>query len=608
MKSIIKQYRIILPSLIVGLLFGWLLIGSGESGDQHAVDEGHEHTEEDGTTWTCSMHPQIRQEKPGLCPICAMDLIPAENESADQSGADPNEVSMTESAIALAQIQTSLVSAESVIHEVNLNGKVEADERQVAEATARFGGRIEELFVSFTGQTVQKGDPLATIYSPELVSAQKELIVAAKNKENQPAIYQASREKLALWELSDQQIDQIEKSGQPRNFFEILSPITGTVTMRKVSKGDYVSMGDPLFSLVDLSSVWVVLDAYEVDLPWIQARDPVHFWLTNQPAERRQAQVEFIDPVMDPQKRTARIRFSVSNMSNKLKPGMFVSATIKGSLVSESQHLSIPRSAVLWTGKRSLVYVRVPDRETPAFLMREVNLGPLSGDTYIVENGLVEGDEVVTNGVFKVDASAQLRGLSSMMNPDGGPVSGSHNHGATHKTDHDATELALEQPDESASSEIQTFDVDPLFQLSLNELYQAYLPMKDALVETHARKTRRAAKKLQPVLEAIDMNLLEGDAHMAWMDQFKQMKSAIDQIVDSKDVEMQRKAFSKFMDGFYVAVKSFGLKDQTLFYQYCPMAFNDAGGYWISDEERIMNPYFGDVMLHCGEVKEVIEN
>lgn len=601
MKNIVKQYKIIIPTLIIGLLIGWFVLGSGSRRNEGIAEADHEHTESVGGVWTCSMHPQIRQDKPGQCPICGMDLIPAEDQSSSDAGVDPNEVPMTPSAIALARIQTTEVELGNSDHQVKLQGKIEVDERRIAEATARFGGRIEELFVSFTGQFVKKGDPLASIFSPELVSAQKELLEAASDKAANPAIYEATRAKLRLWDLTGEQIDQIEKAGQPENYFQVLSPISGTVTMRKVAKGDYIKKGDALFSLVDLSQVWVVLDAYESDLPWVSLHDPVEYWLTSQSAKKYKSKVEFVNPVVDPQKRTAAVRFSVSNIDASLKPGMFVSAQIQGKLTGKPGHLMIPKSAVLWTGKRSLVYVSVPERETPSFLMREILLGPEAGDFYIVEEGLEAGEEIVTNGVFKVDASAQLRGLHSMMNPD--------------KPDQtvmdDLQEMDMKGMGDSVpvqTAEIKPFDVDPLFQLSLNDLYKAYLPMKDAFVLTHARKARKAAKKLIPVLEAIDMNMLDGDAHMAWMGQFEKMKKSVQQIADSKDIEEQRMAFSNFNEGFYEAVKSFGLNNKKVYYQFCPMAFDDRGAYWFSNEEIISNPYYGDVMLRCGEVVEVIEN
>jgi len=590
MKNILKQYKLILLSILIGLLAGWILFHPGGNRQENDLHAGHDHESAEGVIWTCSMHPQIQQDKPGLCPICAMDLIPLETGGSDQEGVDPNEVSMTESAAKLADIQTYIVKSGTPVRSVHLQGKVAEDERNIAELTARFGGRIEKLVVSFTGQQVVKGQILATIYSPELLIAQKELLEAAKMRESRPALYDAARSKLLLWNLTEDQIAGIEKVDKPRSHFEILSPISGTVTMRHVALGDYVKEGSALFMVVDLSRVWIQLDAYESDLPWIKLNAPVSFELRSVPGEKFTARVAFIDPVINPRTRVAKVRLNFPNAKGLLKPEMFVSAVLEASLKGAENQLVIPKTSVLWTGKRSLVYVAVPDRETPSFLMREIVLGAEAGNQYLIEDGLTEGEEIVMNGVFKIDAAAQLRGLPSMMNPDGGMQMTGHNHG-----------------DMAGGMESFKADVDSQFKQQLTELYDAYLPMKDAFVLTNSKKVRKAGKKLIPFLDAVDMQLLEGDAHMVWMDQVAIMKVAMTKIMDTKNIEMQRMAFSDFNSAFYDAVKSFGLQNQKIYYQFCPMAFNDQGAYWLSNEEQISNPYFGDVMLRCGEVKEVIE-
>lgn len=617
MKNIIKQYKIILPSIIIGLLAGWLLFQNGGSGGSGS-DGDKSQAMADGTMWTCSMHPQIKQDKFGLCPICAMDLIPLEVTGSEEEGVDPNEVMMTASAAKLAEIQTYIISQGAAVRTIHLQGKVVEDERNISEVTARFGARIEELHVNFTGQKVRIGQKLASVYSPELISAQKELLEAKKIKDSRPALYQASRSKLLYWNLSEDQILSIENKGEIQSIYDILSPINGTVTMRHVALGDYVKEGQQLFKVVDLSRLWIQLDAYESDLPWIKLNQEVSFELRAVPGKMHKARVAFIDPTIDAKTRVAKIRLDISNSNGELKPEMFVSALLEANLTKTEDKLMVPKTAVLWTGKRSLVYVKVPDRESPSFLMREVTLGADAGEYYVIESGLNAGEEIVVNGVFKVDASAHLRGLVSMMNPGGGMPQEGHQHGEeqggsnidpTHEN-HVADNLGDEPTTmpQDLVEEHTSYDVDPLFKLQLTELYSAYLPMKDAFVLTKSKKVRKAAKILLTYLEAMDMQLLEGEAHTVWMDQVKQMKRAVDKIIETKDIEMQRTAFSDFNGGFYEAVKSFGLEGEKVYYQFCPMAFNDQGAYWLSSEEQIANPYFGDVMLRCGEVKEIIED
>ena len=432
-QNIKENYKLVLIVLAVGLLLGWLFFGNGGESTgikQEAQNhEGHNHVAEDATTWTCSMHPQIKQEEPGDCPICGMDLIPLSSMQNDEGSTNPNELMMTESAAELANISTTVVKRETPEKEIFLQGKVQEDERNISFITARFGGRIEKLFINFTGQEVNRGDKLATIYSPELVTAQRELIESATFKESRPALYNAAKSKLQLWDISDEQIAEIERNGEPLVYFNVVSPISGTVTMRHVALGDYVKEGTALFKLVDLSTVWIQFDAYESDLPWIKRGDRVEYTIPSLPGEKFKGRVAFIDPIIDSKTRIAKVRLEQSNPGQKIKPEMFVSGIVSSRIAASSEQLLVPKSAVLWTGKRAVVYVKVPNRENPTFLYREITLGPEAGDSYVVADGLEEGEEIATNGVFKIDAAAQLQGLTSMMNPKGAIVSTGHDHG-----------------------------------------------------------------------------------------------------------------------------------------------------------------------------------
>ena len=420
-----RDIKLIAITMVAGLFLGWLFFHSSSKATLHNHEE---QTEAEETVYTCSMHPQIKQNKPGLCPICAMDLVPIKTGSIEGEHVDPNEIQMTESAIALASIQTTTVNKAMPEIEVQLLGKVKADERNISQLTARFGGRIEKLFINYTGQQVKKGEKLGTIYSPELITAQKELLEALKYKTSNPSFYKASRAKLKLWDLTEQQIDAIETRGETNTFFDIQSPISGTVTKRHVSIGDYVKEGSPLFEVINLSKVWVLFDAYESDLPWIKKGDKIEFTLPSIPGKQFNGKVSFIAPFIDAQTRVAQVRVELSNPYGQLKPEMFANGILKSNSALNSTELLIPKSAILWTGKRAVVYVEVPDRETSSFIYREIVLGPAAGHYYVVKNGLMEGEKIAMNGVFKIDAAAQLAGKSSMMNPQGGQISSGHNH------------------------------------------------------------------------------------------------------------------------------------------------------------------------------------
>lgn len=603
-QNIKENYKLVLGALLLGFLLGWLFFhSSGETTTANSNIEGHEghnHESEDPTTWTCSMHPQIKQDKPGLCPICAMDLIPLATMQTSDENVDPNEIILSESAAKLASIETSIVSKGIPKKEIYLQGKVQVDERNMAELTARFGGRIEKLFVNYTGQNVNKGDKLATIYSPGLVTAQRELLEAISTKESRPSLYAAAKGKLKLWDLTDEQIQSIEEKGETQMYFDVLSPISGTVSMRHVTLGDYVKEGTALFKVVDLSKIWVMFDAYESDLLWIKLGDKINFTINALPGNNFDAKVSFIDPFINGQTRIAKVRVELANPKMALKPEMFTKGILKSKIAEASNQILIPKSALLWTGKRAVVYVKVPNRETPSFLFREIVLGPEAGSFYVVAEGLEVGEEIATNGVFKIDAASQLQGLQSMMNPDGGKISTGHNHGVDDKSSN------LSEPSNMAMPDKQV-DVSPEFQQQLTNAYKIYLDLKDAFVTSDAKEVRKKASKFSNALKLVNMSLLKGDTHMIWINQLDILNKNIDSIGKSTDIKEQREYFVNFNLSFYKTMKTFGLSNITSYYQYCPMANSDKGAYWFSDTKEIRNPYFGDEMLTCGEVKEIIK-
>ncbi len=422
-----RQALIFAVTLILGIILGRVFFGhSGEPQKEH-IHESEQSV--DATIYTCSMHPQIKQNEPGLCPICAMDLVPVTTFHSGDENSDPNEIVMSQSAIELANVQTIMVHRGIPEKSIHLLGKVKPDERNIAVLTARFGGRIEKLFVNYTGQDVRKGQKLATIYSPDLITAQKELLEAIKYKETNPSLYKASRSRLRLWDLSEGQIDAIEEEGTPRLNFDILSPISGTVTKRHLAIGEYVKEGSALFEVIDLTQVWVMFDAYESDLPWIKKGDHISFTLSSLPGRTFSAKVRYIDPFVDASTRVAQVRVEVDNPGLDLKPEMFANGILESTAAENTDELLIPKSALLWTGKRAVVYVKVRDREIPTFIYREIVLGPEAGNFYVVLSGLHEGEEIAMNGVFKIDAAAQLAGKPSMMNPEGGKISTGHDHG-----------------------------------------------------------------------------------------------------------------------------------------------------------------------------------
>ena len=471
--------------VLVAFVLGFLIRGCGVPSQ---LNTEHIHAAQDKEQiWTCSMHPQIRQPKQGKCPICFMDLVPVD--SGGEAGT--SEISFSKDALKLMEIQTSPVERKFVEAQIRMAGKVDFDETRLKHITAWVPGRIDRLYVDFTGTQVIKGDHMVYLYSPELISTQAEFMQAAKSVQNiKPdsselikrsirATLEAASGKLRLLGLTEQQIKEIEKTGQPTDYITINAPIGGIVIRKHVTEGTYVQTGAQIYTIADLSQLWVQLDAYESDLPWIRYGQEVEFTTESHPGDVFKGRISFISPTVDPKTRTIKVRLNVANPQEKLKPEMFVRAIVRSKIASggkvmaadmagkwicpmhpsvvketagncdicqmdlvtteslglikadlpEKAPLVIPASAALITGKRAVVYVQKPDTEKPTFEGREVVLGPRAGDYYLVKEGLVEGDVVVINGNFKIDSALQIQAKPSMMDPKGqkAPMGG-HDH------------------------------------------------------------------------------------------------------------------------------------------------------------------------------------
>lgn len=598
---------IIIVTLLAGLFLGWLFFS--DSDDDHVEEALMESEVAEEIIWTCSMHPQIRQEEPGDCPICGMDLIPLDQEDDDH--ADARVVSMSPTAMQLANVRTARAGSMDAVKSLRLNGKVQPDERLVFSQSSHVPGRIEQLGVNFTGEFVNKGQTLARVYSPDLVTAQKELFEAEKMKEVQPGLFRAAKEKLRNWNLGEEQINEILEDGEPRENFAISADVSGYVTRKFINLGDYIQRGEAIYEITDLSKVWVLFDIYESDMPWVKKGDKVSFSVASLPGESFESSISFIDPVIDPETRIAKARIEVPNRNLQLKPEMFASGIVQAKLPESSNALIIPKSSVMWTGERSVVYVRTSTDQGVSFIMREVVLGSALGDGYIVKSGLSEEEEIAVHGTFSIDAAAQLAGKPSMMNPsfaeasegrpEGGEVMTGHSHGDHIARDTEMADMDMEaEPDED-------YDAPVEFKEQLTDVYQQYLIMKNHFVETAPGKVREAAGDVQESLNDIDMSLLAGAAHEKYMKHANELKTTIGAIAASSDIDQQRREFSRFNEHFSEIIRSFGLAGETAYYQYCPMANQDKGAYWFSETNEIRNPYFGDEMLMCGETRDTIK-
>lgn len=574
-----------LVTLGLGILIGALFLGGSPTTAQLDGHEGDGHQLEQTTSglWTCSMHPQVRQTEPGSCPFCGMDLIPASTENQESN---PKVLKMSNAAIQLANIQTSVIGSGEMGTVLTLNGRVVADERKVNAQTTHFAARIERLYKNFEGEAVRKGEKIAALYSPELVTAQEELIEAKKVEDSNPILVDAARKKLHHWKLSMEQIQEIENSSKPMQTFDILSDYDGIITKKVVNNGDHLPEGGVLMEITDLSKVWAVFEVYEKDLKNIKLNQTVNFSIRSVSEQTFSGKVSFIEPTLNNNKRVVEVRVDIDNQQRLLKPDMFLKGLI--SLDTKDQTLMVPKSAVLWTGERSVVYTKVNEEDNEYFMLNEVTLGDASGDYYQVTSGLSKGDEVVTNGAFTLDSESQLKGKISMMNPSKTTSSG-------------FSVVSLPESKDFKNS------VAAPFQKQLAAVATAYISLKDKMVEGKTKDIKTEAVKVVEQLEKVDMSLTKGEAHMHWMAMLAPMKESLKEISESNDRDLQRLQFINLSKALINAVQSFGTNlNNPLYVQFCPMANDNKGATWISKEENIVNPYFGDMMLTCGSVESVI--
>lgn len=586
--------------IIIGLAGGYSI---GRRGREAPVEHEQAAGESlEAQVWTCSMHPQIRQPKPGKCPICAMDLIPVTETGAGKVGA--RELSLSPAARKLAEIQTAPVERRMVAAEVRMVGKVAYDETRVSYITAWVPGRLEHIYVDYTGVAVKPGDPMVALYSPELVATQEELIQSIKAarklqasdveslKRTADQTVGAVREKLRLWGLTPRQIAEIETRGTVSDNVVMRAPVGGVVVEKNAFEGQYVTTGTRIYTIADLSHVWIKLDAYESDIPWVRAGQLVRFSAEAYPGETFEGEIAFIDPVLDARTRTAKVRVNLENPGGKLKPEMFVRGAVEAEIGSGgAPPLVVPASAPLITGKRAVVYV---ETEPGLYAGREVVLGPRTGEFYIVEAGLEEGERVVTQGNFKIDSAIQILAKPSMMNSEGGgPVPG-HQHG----TQEGAIGGTAGRYDAGAP-----FDVPEEFRAQLDRVFDAYLGIHHGLSRDSLEEAKTAAVTLGDGLRAVDMGLLAEPAHSAWMAYLGDLQGHAGMIRSAQAIAGARAAFAPLSEIMYETAKRFGTSAGREVYLFsCSMAFDGQGASWLQSTREVENPYYGAAMFRCGEL------
>jgi membrane fusion protein, copper/silver efflux system len=408
-ESVMRIIHILYPLIAALLLVLIPACGSGD-GDDH----GHETKTE---VWTCPMHPSVVSDRPGACPVCHMDLV-KKAEVADMSSEDEamlQSVSLSPAQRILANVTTVSVLKRRIEHSITSVGVVDFAEPLQSVVSARFRGRVEKLHVDYTGAVVRKGQALFDLYSPEMINAQQDYLIAfnARRKATetgntassdvQSGMLDAIRGRLIMhYGLPEEKIEQLERSGKVLHSVTFPSPISGTVTAKNVQEGRYVEDGTAVYEIADFSRVWVYMEVSEKDIRHIRTGQTALLTTAAYPGEQFKGRVTFLDPVMNAQTRTVRVRVETANPGNKLKPGMYVSGSI---VLQGVDVLALPASAVIRTGRRDVVWVEVEENR---FEPRTISLGSKAGSYYEVLGGIEEGAMVAESGGYLLDSESTL--------------------------------------------------------------------------------------------------------------------------------------------------------------------------------------------------------
>ena len=605
---------------VLGIATHWLLFGSGTATEGEAVTEAHDHADAGSTKWTCSMHPQIIKDGPGKCPLCGMELIPLKTGGTKKTGL--RQLVVSPAARALMNVQVMPVEHRVVEATVRMVGKVDYDETRFKYITAWVSGRLDRLFVDYTGVSVEKGAHMVYIYSEELYAAQQELIEALKSSRTQPEngsnffntggidLLESAREKLRLLGLSVEQIAKIETQSKPEDHTLINSTLSGIVIEKLKQEGDRVRVGERIYTVADLSQLWVKMDAYESDLIWLRYGQQVTFSTEAYPGEEFRGRIAFIDPVLDEKTRTVKVRVNVPNEHGRLKPEMFVRGIVKAQIAGGGRvidadlagkwvspmhpeivkdepgpcdicgmplvraeslgyvatdsaaagkpALVIPISAPLLTGTRAIVYVELPDTKEPTFEGREIVLGPRAGDYYQVKHGLSEGELVVTAGNFKIDSALQIQAQPSMMTPEGGG-GGGHDHGGGG---------AKPAGGGHAGHGSATVDLPISVRQKLEAIAAAFKVIEKAAEGDNREDLRSAWRNFGRLVQSIDADSLTGHAKMTWKElSMLLVNDAVEglEIIDIKEARLMLAGTTRTMERLD---QSLGLSHPNLPQQY----------------------------------------
>jgi Cu(I)/Ag(I) efflux system membrane fusion protein len=469
-----------------------------------------------------------------------------------------------------------------------LLGIVEPAQTRVRTVTAWTNGRIDDLKVAADGERVRRGQTIATMYSPEIYAAHRDLLAAKEQvtklgsagdfaRRSAERTLESARQKLRLLGVKTSDLDRMERADQPWTSIPLRSQFTGTVLERMVDEGNYVQAGTPIFRIADLSQVWVEFDAYPSDLPYIRVGEDVTFEVESIPGTTFTGEITFIDPVVDARTRTVDVRVEVANEDGALRPGMFVEGDVEQPALTEGEPipLVVPASAVLFSGKRSLVYVEYRTPDGPVYAPRDVEVGARLGDVFPVVAGLERGEKVVTHGAFVIDSDLQIRGGESLM-------------------------------ERSAQRDIDLeVDITPEFKSALKPVVSAYLDAQEALADDDLE---RAQAKSDAWLSAIEKSTEAASSSQrlgeSWSGLARVLTGDVRRFANAETIDDARIAFRNLTQSLQRMFATYGNPlNESVRLAHCPMAFDNQGAEWFQRSETVDNAYFGAEMLRCGEIR-----
>jgi Cu(I)/Ag(I) efflux system membrane fusion protein len=603
--------RLIVAILTTGVLVSLVLSGCSKPAGKTAADA-------DVDYYTCTMHPSVHSKDPGKCPICSMDLVPVMKKVSNETKGKRNPGGMTDNGSSSMgsmtmpspnqesgksteftvpverQQQIGVTYAAVIKRPIQLSirsvGVLEPDTSKMFDYVARVDGYVQELKVNSPGQQVSQGQPLITIYSPDLRSTEQQLVNLLNDRDrggtgraSADQLVDASRMRLKLWNVSDQEIAELERNRRPSDQLMLRSPFDGVVNEVMGRPGMNVKTGDKLVSVLDLSNLWIWAEFYENEVGLLKPGQPIDVSLPSFPNETFRGQIAVINPVIDAVKRTARVRIDIPNPKAQLRPGMYANVEVR---IDDGEGLTIPVQAALPTGERMLVFL---DRGQGKLLPRYVQVGRAFStfdgqeqeNYYQVLNGLQEGDRIVTSANFLIDAESQVQGALKDW-----------------AGDEPASTPAMTEKSPKQSSNLNFDSVVKSVLDSYKRLHELLVEDKFSLVPAETVTLRKEVRSLLGIDPRSKPELYRDLVHA--------LNRSSDQLTPN-NIDQARMEFGQFSAALIAFLKDFmPLLDDPLYTIKCPM-WTKSPAVWVQDSTQVKNPFLGPDMPTCGTLQETLQ-